>query len=129
MFKRIAPLLVCLLAIAATAADAQPGGGRGRGGPPGAASRPAPPPAPKRPPSAASLLPIVGVVKAIDLPGGRLTIAYEVVESLNWPAGTQPFPVSKTAMLSDVTVGEKIRFAIVSGEISGLAPFDPPAAP
>jgi Cu/Ag efflux protein CusF len=137
MFKRIAPFLICLMI--ATVADAQPGGGgggggRGRGGggggggAPPSGSRPAAP-APVKKAAKLNPLPIVGVVKSIDAPGGRITIAYEPVESLGWPAGAQPFPVSKTAMLTAVTVGEKIRFAIDSGEISALAPFDPPAAP
>jgi Cu/Ag efflux protein CusF len=71
-------------------------------------------------------LQFVGVVKAIDVPTGRITIAYEPVEAINWPAGTQPFPVAKTAMLTAATVGQKVRFNLDSGQISALAPFDPP---
>jgi Cu/Ag efflux protein CusF len=114
MFKRIAPLLICLMA--ATVAVAQPGG-RGKGGPSGA-----------RPPPAARAnfkpLEIVGVVKAVDTDTGRITIAYETVEALNWPPGTQPFPVAKTALLSGVTVGLKVRFSLDSGAIAAIRPFD-----
>jgi Cu(I)/Ag(I) efflux system protein CusF len=115
MRKHLLPVLICLLA--ATAAQAQPGGGRGGGrGGPG-------PSAPKRAAAQPNKLEIIGVVQAIDMSTGRVTITYEPVEALNWPHGTQPFPVAKSAMLDGVTVGEKVRFTVDSGEISGLKPF------
>ncbi|HLZ76900.1 copper-binding protein [Phenylobacterium sp.] len=112
MRKLFIPLLVCLLA--AGAASAQPGGGRGRGG-----GGP-PPSAPKKRPVTPEF---IGVVKSIDAATGRLTISYDPVEVINWPAGTQPFPVAKSAMLEGVTVGEKVRFTLDSGEIATLKPF------
>jgi Cu/Ag efflux protein CusF len=137
MRKRLLPVLVCLLA--ATAAQAQMGGGgggggRGRGGgggrPSGGSSSPSSsgaPSAPKRAPTPTNQLQIIGVVTAIDAAAGRITIAYEPVEALNWPAGTQPFPLAKTALLDGVTVGEKVRFSLDSGEIWVLKPFSPPS--
>jgi Cu/Ag efflux protein CusF len=116
MFKRIAPLLICLMA--ASVAVAQPGG-RGKGDRP-AGARP--------PPTARSNfkpLEIVGVVKAVDAETGRITIAYETVEALNWPPGTQPFPVAKSALLTGVSVGQKVRFSLDSGAIAAIRPFDP----
>jgi Cu(I)/Ag(I) efflux system protein CusF len=110
MRKLLIPVLVCLMA--ATAAQAQPGGGRGRGGPPPSAAK-------KRPTTPE----FIGVVKAIDATTGRLTISYDAVESINWPSGTQPFPVAKSAMLQGVTVGEKVRFTLDSGDIATLKPF------
>jgi Cu/Ag efflux protein CusF len=131
MRKRLLPVLVCLLAV--TAAQAQPGGGgRGRGGGGGGGGRssggsaPAGPAAPKRAPTATNQIQIVGVVTAIDAAAGRVTIAYEPVEALNWPSGTQPFPVAKTALLEGVTVGEKVRFSLDNSEIWVLKPFAPP---
>jgi Cu(I)/Ag(I) efflux system protein CusF len=111
MRRRLLPVLICLLA--ASAAYAQPGGGRGRGGG-------GPPAAARKPPSAPEF---VGVVKAIDVPTGRLTIAYDGVESINWPPGTQPFPVAKSAMLDGVKIGDKVRFTLDSGSIATLKPF------
>jgi Cu/Ag efflux protein CusF len=134
MLKRAIPLLMICLA-AASAAQAQMGGGGGGGGgggrgghggggggrgghPSDSASAPAAPPAkPFTEPE------IVGVVKIIDLDTGRVTIAYEPVEALNWPAGTQPFGVSKTALLKDLTVGEKVRFKLESQQIATIQPF------
>ena len=66
---------------------------------------------------------MVGVIKAIDLENGRLTIAYEPVDALDWPAGTQPFVVGKAALLKDRAVGEKVRFKLESQQISTIRPF------
>jgi Cu/Ag efflux protein CusF len=127
MFKRFAPLLICLMA--ASVAVAQPGGGGrgGRGGRGGGApspSAPKGPTAPRAAPKPFNQPEIIGVVKSIDADAGRLTIAYDTVEALGWPPGTQPFPVGKTALLAGVTVGEKIRFTLDSGSIATLRAFD-----
>jgi len=119
MPKRLLPIAVICL-VAASAAVAQPGGrsrggGGGRGG--GSAAAPA------RPAKAFAAPDLIGVVKAIDVATGRVTIAYEASEALNWPAATQPFPVSKTALLKDLTVGEKVRFQLESEQIAAITPF------
>jgi Cu/Ag efflux protein CusF len=127
MRRKLIPLLVCLLA--ATAAYAQPGGGggggRGRGGGGGGSSSSggSGPAAPKKAPTPMNQIQFTGVVKAVDTATGRVTISYDPVESINWPSGTQPFPVAKSALLDGVTVGEKVHFTIDSGEISSLKPF------
>jgi len=115
--RLLSVLAICL--IAATAAQAQPGGARGGRG--GAPSR-----GPAKPPKAFKTPEIVGVIKAIDTETGRVTISYESSEVLNWPAGTQPFPVAKTALLKDLTVGEKVRFQLESQQIAAIQPVDPP---
>jgi hypothetical protein len=129
MLKRLIPLLMICL-VAATAVQAQQGGGGGRGrggggggggggkgGPPAGGSAPGKPSKPFAEPE------IVGVVKVIDSGSGRVTIAYEPVEALGWPAGTLPFVVSKTALLKDLTVGEKVRFRLESQQIATIRPF------
>nr|MEA2798792.1 hypothetical protein [Phenylobacterium sp.] len=63
------------------------------------------------------------MIKAIDPASGRVTIAYEAVEALGWPAGTMPFAVSKTALLNAATVGQKVRFKLEDQQISDLKPF------
>ena len=46
-------------------------------------------------------------MKAIDTEAGRITIKYDAVEPLNWPAGAQPFPVAKPRLrVSDVPESE-----------------------
>ncbi len=119
-------LAICAMA-ATTAAEAQSRGGarHGHGGgdssdsAPNSTSSHTPPPKPDD----LNKVEIIGVVKAIDPEAGRLTIDYEAVEALNWPKGSMPFVVAKAALLQGVTVGEKIRFKIVSQEISELRPF------
>lgn len=125
MLKRLVPALILLLAAGAAQAQYGGPGGGGRGGGPGPAARAAA----RRGPTPVNQLQFVGVVTAIDTETGRITIAYEPVEAINWPAGTQPFPVAKTAMLSIASVGQKVRFNLDSGSISAIALFDPPAAP
>jgi Cu/Ag efflux protein CusF len=126
--KRAAPLLmICLMA--ASAAQAQSGGGGGRGGHGGGGrGGHQQGPKPTTPAAATAAKPfsqpeIVGVVKAVDLDAGRVTIAYEPVEALDWPAGTQPFVVSKSALLKDLTVGQKVRFQLESQQIATIRPF------
>ncbi len=134
-------LLPCLMIglLAATAAQAQiggggPGGGGGSGGgggrhhrggqqPSGGSATPAPPGAaiPRQRP--ANQIEIVGVIREISPDGARVTIAHEPVDELNWPAGTQPYPVEKSDLLKGVTVGEKVRFWLDSAQISDLKPY------
>jgi Cu/Ag efflux protein CusF len=146
--KRLIPIMVLSL-FAATAAHAQYGGGGmggggmggggmggggggmgGGGGHGGHGGRsrpqsdptatPAPAATPEKP---VSSIQIVGVIKAIDPGADRVTIAYEDVQALNWPAGTMPFQVSKTALLKGATVGEKVRFTLESQQIASLTPY------
>lgn len=127
MLKRAMPvLMICLMAASAAQAQMGGGGGRGhggggRGGHPQGGAKPTAPTATAAKPF--SQPEIVGVVKAIDAESGRITIAYEPVEALDWPAGTQPFAVSKSALLKDLTVGQKIRFQLESQQIAAIRPF------
>jgi len=133
MKRMLAILTLCLMA--STAAHAQMGGGGGGGGggrrggggggahpqttaPTPTAQTPAPPPQ-----KAPGQIEIVGVVTAIDAATDRVTINYEETDGLNLPAGTRPFEVAKSALLKDVTVGEKVRFTLESQQIAYLQPF------
>lgn len=116
--------------VAATSAHAQSGPGRGRGGgggghpSSGGSSSPtsATTPAPK-PPKPTNQISIVGVVKVIDLDAKRVTISYEAVDGLNWPAGTMPFTVYNADLLKTVSVGQKVRFKLDSQQITELTPY------
>lgn len=66
---------------------------------------------------------IVGVVRSIAPDTDRVTIAYDAVDGLGWPAGTMPFVVAKSALLKDVIVGEKVRFRLDSQQIADLRPY------
>ena len=56
--------------------------------------------------------------------GDRITIDYEEAPALDLPAGSRSFIVAKTALLKDITVGERVRFRLDSQQVSALAPFD-----
>jgi Cu/Ag efflux protein CusF len=140
MSRRTPPALALCILLAATSAHAQIGGGGGRGGGGGGrgGGQKAPPsssaptasstPIPRQTPL--SEISIVGVIRAIDAAGGRVTIAYEPVDALDWPAGTMPFVVAKPTLLDGATVGEKVRFKLESQQISWLTAFAPaPVAP
>ena len=128
MLKRLAPVLAVLL-IAAPVAHAQMGGGHGHGGRGGQSQGGGSIPAPttNSPPTRAQTpldqVEIVGVVKTIGPEPDRITIAYDAVDALNWPAGTMPFTASKPELLKDATVGQKVRFKLESQHISEIKPF------
>jgi Cu/Ag efflux protein CusF len=124
MQKPIVPILMICL-IAGSAAQAQSTGGNRRGG----RDRPSPDSAPRSGLAPSHRLTplddieIIGVIQAVEPASDRVTIAYEAVEALNWPAGTKPFTVSRTALLKGATEGEKVRFKLESEQISDLKPF------
>jgi Cu/Ag efflux protein CusF len=134
----ISLVLSASLLIASEPACAQygGGGGHGHGGrgnrspSPSSSPPPASGPAPENPAAQPmNKIEIVGVVTAIGPEPDRLTIAYDAVEALNWPAGTMPFVVARPALLKEVTVGEKVRFKLESEQISELGPVSAPKAP
>ena len=131
MSKPLLPVLLLCLA-AATSAHAQYGGGGGgghRGGGGGRNKSPPPStstasPTPDAPPDKPLKgVSITGVIQSIDSEHGRVTIAYDDVDALNWPAGTKPFVVENSEVLKDRTVGEKVRFQLDSQQISEMSPY------
>jgi Cu(I)/Ag(I) efflux system protein CusF len=107
--------LVALSLVTAGVAQAQTTGRGQRGD-----SRPAP--AANRP-TPVDQLDIIGVVKQIGPEPDRVTISYNAVEGLSWPAGEKPFVVAKSDLLKGVTVGQRVRFRLESQQISTLTPF------
>ena len=55
-----------------------------------------------------------GTVKKIDKSAGKLTIVHGPLETLGMPAMTMVFRAADPAMLDQVKVGDKIRFAAES---------------
>jgi hypothetical protein len=126
VMRKIATAVLTIALVAATAVHAQsPGGRGGHGGRRGSGS---PPPATADAPRPARPVPlnqieIIGVVQAIDPAAERVTIAYDAVDQLNWPAGAMPFAVGKSGLLGDVKVGQKVRFKLENQRITDLKPF------
>ncbi len=119
-----------MIALATTIpAHAQRQGGRGHGGkrssgpPPSATTTPVPRQVPL------NQIQITGVVQAVDPAAERITIAYEAVEALNWPAGAMPFAMGKPGLLTGVKAGQKVRFRIENQRIVDLQPWDASPSP
>jgi Cu/Ag efflux protein CusF len=115
-------LMLMLLGAGGAQAQWQGGGGRHHGGGAGggqdSGSDSSRPPSSRRDtPVAPDQVAIVGVVKGFGPEPDRVTISYDPVDALNWPAGTTPFVVTNPALLSGITVGEKVRFKIESAHI------------
>lgn len=53
------------------------------------------------------------VVKAVDVPEGRVTLAHEPVESLNWPAMTMRFSVRERKLFEYLVIGKKVGVEFV----------------
>lgn len=54
----------------------------------------------------------VGVVKAVDLQAGTVTIAHEPIKSFEWPSMTMKFKVADPALLKGVAVDNKVNFTL-----------------
>lgn len=53
-----------------------------------------------------------GIVKAVNIKGGAVTIAHGPVKTLNWPAMTMAFMVHDKALFNKLSVGKEIQFEI-----------------
>jgi len=126
--KPVSLALAFFCVLAASTANAQFGGGHGGRG--GGGQAPSGPPSGGGGPAPGKVVPpdqvdIIGVVQSIDPATDRITIAYQPVDALDWPAGAKPFEVAKSELLKGVTVGEKVRFRLESLQIYVLQPFVP----
>ncbi len=54
----------------------------------------------------------VGVVKAIDLVNGKISIAHEPIPTLNWPAMKMNFIITP-ALGGEIKAGQKVEFEFV----------------
>lgn len=127
--KYLLPVILCGLAVAAPVRAQYGGNGAGRmpqsGRPPASQGRggPAPRAVPQPPPRPAvniSQYVAHGVVEAVDVEAGWVTLAYQPIEAMNWQAGRQPFKVAKNKLLEGVRVGDKVGFKMESQQITQL---------
>lgn len=54
----------------------------------------------------------VGVVKAVDIASGTVTIDHQPIKSFNWPGMNMMFKVSDPAILKNAAVGNKVEFTV-----------------
>jgi Cu(I)/Ag(I) efflux system protein CusF len=55
----------------------------------------------------------VGVVKSIDSAGGKVTLAHDPIQSMNWPAMSMTFTVKDKKMLGKLQRERKVEFQFV----------------
>ncbi|CAI3124442.1 Cation efflux system protein CusF [Acinetobacter oleivorans] len=63
-------------------------------------------------PSKATTAQGVGVITAIDTKENILTLNHEAIPAIKWPAMTMGFKVADPALLSGLTVGDKVDFEL-----------------
>lgn len=68
-----------------------------------------------------------GVVRALDVEAGSITLWHSPIAALRWPAMTMKFGVSSPGLLNDLAVGQRVHFVLVNdkgrpivSEIRGL---------
>lgn len=68
----------------------------------------------------------VGVIRAIDLKMGAVTIQHEPIAAVGWPAMTMAFKARTPAVMRAAKVGQKVDFGVrVSGadaEVTSIKP-------
>lgn len=69
----------------------------------------------------------VGVVKALDIQQGTITLQHQAIASIHWPAMTMAFKVAKPEVLQGVKVGEQVRFGLRTQGMSGTVTWIKPA--
>ena len=62
----------------------------------------------------------VGVVRAIDLPGGSVTLQHGPIVALGWPGMTMPFKVKPAAELKALKVGQTVDFTVQDADVGPL---------
>ncbi|HET6806447.1 MAG TPA: copper-binding protein [Frateuria sp.] len=53
----------------------------------------------------------IGVIKAIDLKQGTITLQHQAIPAIGWPAMTMPFHATPE-VLKQAKVGEKVQFTL-----------------
>ena len=53
-----------------------------------------------------------GVVKAVDIAKGTITLQHEPIAAIGWPAMTMPFKVASPELLTHAKVGDKVQFTL-----------------
>lgn len=54
----------------------------------------------------------IGVVKAVDTAKGTITLQYQAIATIGWPAMTMTFKADPLALLQKVKVGDKVKFTL-----------------
>ncbi|MEO8313401.1 MAG: copper-binding protein [Pseudomonadota bacterium] len=61
-----------------------------------------------------------GVVKSVDVAGGKVTLSHDPIKAINWPAMTMGFKVADPKLLDGLASGKKVQFTMKSQEDSTI---------
>lgn len=68
----------------------------------------------------------VGVVRAMNVAQGTITLQQQAITSLGWPAMTMTFKVASPEVLKGMKVGEKVQFTLhpagMAGTVTAITP-------
>ena len=71
----------------------------------------------------------VGVVKAIDNSAGTITLQYEMIKAIGWPATTKTFKIASPKLLKTAKVGDTVQFTLhpagVDSTVTSIKPAQP----
>lgn len=71
----------------------------------------------------------IGVVKAIDIAKGTITLQHQAIATIGWPAMTMTFKADPPALLQKTKVGEQVRFTMhpagMASTVTAIAPAQP----
>ena len=54
----------------------------------------------------------IGIVKAIDIPNGTITLQHQEISSIGWPAMTMAFKVASPHLLQVAKIGDTVNFTL-----------------
>ncbi len=55
-----------------------------------------------------------GIIRAIDMGAGTITLHHDPIAALGWPAMTMKFPVHSPELLKDLAVGQHVHFELMN---------------
>jgi Cu/Ag efflux protein CusF len=59
----------------------------------------------------------IGIIKAINMTKGTVTLAHEAIPSIGWPAmASMELKVASTDLLKDAKIGEKVKFTLQTSD-------------
>jgi Cu(I)/Ag(I) efflux system protein CusF len=68
----------------------------------------------------------VGVVRAVDVTGGMVTIEHAPIAALKWPAMTMKMKATPPTILKGVSVGQSVKFKLMQmGDATEVTSIQP----
>ena len=55
-----------------------------------------------------------GIIRAIDMGTGTITLRHDPIAALGWPGMTMKFPVHSPELLKDLAVGQRVHYELMN---------------